>query len=216
MQLDMFTLNPYDTNDKRISNEAWNNDHNHAEQDSRDLAMAVNLDDYAPDDDGEGCCLQNESNQELEPHEHYQMYETTADPTQQHELVTYEINFGDWDGLDTLSNEESEWRGSLCTAESLMGDDGGGLRTNAPTSHSVDNWSDLDHRAVSPSESPKSVQDARGSDTTPTAFIQGRSLLLGIEEPIVHSEGELLWTIKSVEHEVAAQLLKDHWLPQKL
>lgn len=216
-QLSMSILNRKDTNDGRISNEAcqWNmNVPEYAEQDSRDLLTAANFNDYTLDD-VEHCCWQDESDPELKPPpEHHQpeMCETTT----QNGLDIYEIYFGDYDAPKTLSDGEQESHGSVLAEEwshILVDDDYGS--TDALTSQSMD-WSGLDHKVESIPESTRYIQDVRGSDTTTSAFIQGRSVLFGIEEPIVHDEGGVSLGLKRVEHEVAAQLLKDHWLPQKL
>ena len=73
-------------------------------------------------------------------------------------------------------------------------------------------------RELSSSKSPIYLEDAHRCDSEPTstAFTQGRSLLLGVEEPILHSDtNHGLGGIRSVEHEVATRLLKHHWFPQK-
>ena len=220
-------LDPEAIDDEPNSNEAWNIgihdlDHPDQDQDSH-MIMDVYLDDHAPDDDGY-YWYQDENNQELGlSHEHYDMDERTIDLIDQHNLEVFEDdweNGDDWDGQDIILFEEPDCPGSLNTEEwtTISADnDSGNLGLDAHTSDCVEDWSDLDDPgAESVCESTSYAQEARGVDPTQTAFIQGRSLLFGIEEPIAHKDGENLWGIESAEHEVTTRLLKGHWLPQKL
>ena len=203
-----FAFDPFEMGDNDAQTQLTMNVPEYAEQDSRDLLTTVNFNDYTLDD-VEDCCWQDESNPE---HHQPEMCKTTT----QNGLDIYEIYVGDYDAPKTLSDGEQESHSSLLAEEwshILVDDDYGS--TDALTSQSMD-WSDLDHKVASIPESTRYIQDVRGSDTTTSAFIQGRSVLFGIEEPIVHNEGGMSLGLKRVEHEVAAQLLKDHWLPQKL
>ncbi|KAF8517836.1 hypothetical protein JB92DRAFT_2904727 [Gautieria morchelliformis] len=172
---------------------------------SPNFMMEGYLDDY-PLDDEEDCCWEDESNQDLDPHEH-RMYET-ADLFHQDELAAYETYLGVGQGQRAYVYDPG-YPGSFSTEEwsAIQREDGNeSLRTGPLTRHSAEDWSELNAEAVSLSELPT-------YEPTETAFIQGRSLLLGIEDPIMHNDADVP---ESVEREVTLRLLRDHWLPQKL
>ena len=213
---DMVLLDTAAVDDEPDSTETWNigiNNLYYPDQNPHNM-MDVYLDDFALNDNVKCYWSQDENNQDVGlPHEHYEMHATTTDLIYQHELEPFEDDWEDRDGLDTMLYEEPDCPGSISTEEWSaipMDNDGRDLRVYAHASHSAEEWSELDDpTAVSLSESPVYTQ-------AQTAFVQGRSLLFGIEEPIVPSDGEMLWGIESAKHEVTARLLKDHWLPQKL